>query len=122
MPHHPASLIRGLLVALSVGAFVGAIELLVDFSWKYLIAGMAAGAVFTGVLFVLLPVLSERRWGLASGSAVAGVIAGAAWWYVAKPSVPAWVSVGLGAIFAMLMVLSDWLTERRKSTPERKSG
>lgn len=122
MTHHPASLLRGLLVALSVGAFVGAISLLVDFSLKHLIAGAVAGAVFTGVLFAALPVLSGKRWGLASASAVAGMIAGAAWWRVAKPSVSIWVSVGIGLIFAALMVFSEWSADRRESKRERKPG
>jgi hypothetical protein len=101
-----------LVLAASLGGFVGALELwFFEFSLNRLLAAVAAGATF-GVVFVttmrVAPVATPTRGHGVLYAVPSGLASGTAWWLVAAPETSLWVALATGVVLGCVMVFGEW--------------
>jgi hypothetical protein len=99
------SMIKTGLLAIFAGIFIGIFYICYESSWSNFFSGIAAGIGFSLTFFVSTVVLklSKKGWRLYLHSVVAGLVAGFAWWLVAKThnAITPIIIGGLGAPIAM---------------------
>ena len=104
--------LKVLVLAASLGGFVGALELwFFEFSLERLLAAVVAGATFAVVFVSVMRLSPIEHPSRAVGMLYAvpsGLAGGMAYWLVAVPDVPIWVSLATGVVLGAAMVFGEW--------------
>jgi hypothetical protein len=108
MPIRFKEIIRRIFLGSLMGAFIGGLELwFYEFNLRHGIAAVLSGAFFGSALSVFGPsILKGIKTALVLCAGIGG-LAGALWWFIAKPNVNVGCSVGVGGLLGILFVLGE---------------
>jgi hypothetical protein len=104
--------LTGLVLAATMGAFIGVLELwFFEFSLAGLLAAAAAGASFAVVWCFLAMgrpgAISRSRTRAILAAPPAGGSSGIVWWLIAAPSASIWLAVVIGATLGTIAVIFE---------------
>ena len=104
-PNERRSWVERILIGACLGAFLGILHLwFYEFSLIRLLAAASGGATFFAVVGLFCEHLAERNFKRLLIGALAGCVAGVAWWAIAQPPSSILLSVSTGIISGAVMI------------------
>lgn len=116
MPIQFKEIMKRVFLGSFMGAFLGGLELwFEEFNLRHGIAAILAGVFFGSALGLFGPNMHKGIKVALILCAAFGGLAGALWWFIAKPNIILGFSVGVGAVLGILFVLGegDWRIKKR---------
>jgi hypothetical protein len=120
MPIRTKEIMRRAFLGSLMGAFIGGLELwFYEFNLRHSIAAVLSGAFFGSALGIFGPSMLKGIKTALTLCAGVGGLAGALWWFIAKPNVNVGFSVGVGAVLGIIFVLGEGNWKMKKGSVQQ---